>query len=34
MIRATAVLELQSNTALYATVRVNKAGQEEYVNPL
>jgi hypothetical protein len=35
MIRATTVLELQSkNTPLFATVRVNKAGQKEYVNPL
>jgi hypothetical protein len=32
--RTTTVLELQSKTALYATVRLNKAGQKEYVNPL
>jgi hypothetical protein len=34
MTRATIVLELQSNTPLFATVRVNKAAQKEYVNPL
>jgi hypothetical protein len=34
MTPATAVVELQSNTALYATFRLNKAGQKEYVNPL
>jgi hypothetical protein len=32
--RTTIVLELQSNTTLFATVRINKAGQKEYVNPL
>jgi hypothetical protein len=34
MTRATIVLELQSNTPLLATVRINKAGQKEYLNPL
>jgi hypothetical protein len=34
MTRATIVLELQSNTPLFATVRVNKAGQKECINPL
>jgi hypothetical protein len=34
MTRATIVLELQSNTPSFATVRINKAGQKECINPL
>jgi hypothetical protein len=34
MTRATTVLQLQSNTPLFATVRLNKEGQKEYVHPL